>query len=97
MKKQRSYLKSWLVLTALTTFFCLGTSASAQYQPVRNNQPVQDNDTTRQELARVDQFLDDHPDIAEQVRKDQEPGIHGNFALTVSVNVYWFLEFEVVV
>jgi dsDNA-binding SOS-regulon protein len=31
---------------------------------------VQDNDTTRQELARFDQFLDDHPNIAEQVRKD---------------------------
>ena len=28
------------------------------------------NDTTRQELARFDQFLDDHPQIAEQVRED---------------------------
>jgi len=72
MKKQRSYLKSWLVLTALATVFCLSTSASAQSQPVQNNQVVQDqdNDTTRQELARFDQFLDDHPNIAEQVRKD---------------------------
>jgi hypothetical protein len=70
MKKRRSYLRSWLGLTALTTFFCLGTSASAQSQPVQNDRPVQDGDTTRQELARFDQFLDDHPHIAEQLRKD---------------------------
>jgi dsDNA-binding SOS-regulon protein len=70
MKKQRSYLKIWLVLTALTTFFCLGTSTSARSQSGQKNQLVQDNDTTRQELARFDQFLDDHPNIAEQVRKD---------------------------
>ena len=70
MKKRGSYLKSWLVLTALTTFFCLSTAASAQSQPVQNDRPVQDNDTTRQELARFDQFLDDHPNIAEQLRKD---------------------------
>jgi hypothetical protein len=31
---------------------------------------VQENDTTRQELARFDQFLDDHPNIAEQLRRD---------------------------
>ena len=72
MKKQPSYphLKNWLVLSSLTTFLCLGTPVSAQSQPVQNNQSVQDNDTTRQELARFDQFLDDHPEIAEQVRKD---------------------------
>ena len=72
MKKQPSYphLKNWLVLSSLTTFLCLGTPVSAQSQPVQNNQSVQDSDTTRQELARFDQFLDDHPEIAEQVRKD---------------------------
>ena len=72
MKKQPSYphLKNWLVLSSLTTFLCLGTPASAHTQPVQNNQSVQDNDTTRQELARFDQFLDDHREIAEQLRKD---------------------------
>jgi hypothetical protein len=65
MKKRRSYLKSRLGLTALTTFFGFGMSASAQSQPVQNDRPVQANDTTRQELARFDQFLDDHPNIAE--------------------------------
>jgi dsDNA-binding SOS-regulon protein len=70
MKKRRSYLKSWLGLTALTTFFCFVTSVSAQSQPVQNDRPVQENDTTRQELARFDQFLDGHREIAEQLRKD---------------------------
>src|ERR1700752_2014138 len=70
MKKRRSYLKSWLGLTALATFLCFGTPVSAQSQPVQNDRPVQDNDITRQELARFDQFLDDHREIAEQLRKD---------------------------
>jgi hypothetical protein len=72
MKKQPSYphLKNWLVLSSLTTFLCLGTPVSAQSQPVQNNQSVQDNDITRQELARFDQFLDDYQEIAEQLRKD---------------------------
>src|SRR6202041_918529 len=72
MKKQPSYphLKNWLVLSSLTTFLCLGTPVSAQTQPAQNNQSVQDNDITRQELARFDQFLDDHREIAEQLRKD---------------------------
>src|SRR3984957_21013773 len=71
MKKQPSYphLKNWLVLSSLTTFLCLGTPVSAQTQPAQNNQSVQD-DATRQELARFDQFLDDHREIAEQLRKD---------------------------
>ncbi len=70
MKKRQSYFKHSLVLTALTTFFCVGTPTIAQSQGVQSDRPVQDNDSTRQELARFDQFLDDHPDIAEQLRKD---------------------------
>src|SRR4029077_15496971 len=33
-------------------------------------QHVGDNDTTRRELAQMDQFLDSHPEVAEQLRKD---------------------------
>jgi len=29
-----------------------------------------DNDTTRRELAEMDRFLDGHPEVAEQLRKD---------------------------
>ncbi len=70
MKKRQSYFGSWLSLTALTTFLCLRSPANVHSQSVQNDRPVQDNDTTRQEFARFDQFLDDHPQIAEQVRED---------------------------
>src|ERR1700723_1449525 len=72
MKKQPSYphLKNWLVLSSLTTFLCLGTPVSAQTQPAQNNQSVQDNDITRRELARFDQFLDGHPEVARELRRD---------------------------
>ena len=38
--------------------------------PGQNNRPVQDNDASRQELARFDGFLNSHPEIADQLRKD---------------------------
>jgi|HubBroStandDraft_4_1064222.scaffolds.fasta_scaffold00057_32 hypothetical protein len=70
MKNRQSYFGSWLSLTALTTFLCLLSPANVRSQTVQNDRPVQDGDTTRQELTRFDQFLDDHPEISEQVRKD---------------------------
>jgi phage-related protein len=73
MNTKYLHLKNWLALPALATFLCLGTPASAQSapaQPAQNNAPVQDNDTTRQELANFDQFLDSHPETAEQLRRD---------------------------
>jgi dsDNA-binding SOS-regulon protein len=70
MKNRQSYFGSWLPLTALTTFLCLLSPANVRSQTVQNDRPVQDGDTTRQELTRFDQFLDDHPEISEQVRKD---------------------------
>jgi hypothetical protein len=70
MRKRHSYFNYSLVLTAMTALFCVGTPAVAQTQAIQNDRHVQDNDTTRQELARFDQFLDDHPEIAEQLRKD---------------------------
>jgi hypothetical protein len=70
MKKRQSYFGGWLPLTALTIFLCLLLPANVRSQTVQNDRAVQDGDTTRQELARFDQFLDDHPEIAEQVRKD---------------------------
>jgi|HubBroStandDraft_6_1064221.scaffolds.fasta_scaffold00197_3 hypothetical protein len=65
-----TYVNHSLVLTALTAMFCVGTPAIAQTPAVQNDRPVQDNDKTRQELARFDQFLEDHPQIAEQLRND---------------------------
>jgi len=69
MKKKQVRLKSGLALLALATFFCFAKPAGGQSAPVQNR-PVQDNDTTRQELANFDRFLDSHREIAEQLRKD---------------------------
>jgi hypothetical protein len=69
MKKKQVHLKSGLALLALATFFCFAELAGGQSAPAQNG-PVQDNDTTRQELANFDKFLDGHREIAEQLRKD---------------------------
>jgi len=64
------HFRNLLALSALTSLFWLGTPASAQTVPAQGNTSVQDNDITRQELARFDQFLDGHRYIAEELRKD---------------------------
>src|SRR5258706_5466329 len=48
----------------------LGVPASAQSVSGQSNVRIQDNDTTRIELAHFDQFMDSHREIAEQLRKD---------------------------
>jgi hypothetical protein len=63
-------------LSALIISICCGNPAKAQSVPSQGPQitatpsPNQDNDTTRGELARFDQFLDGHHEISEQLRKD---------------------------
>jgi hypothetical protein len=58
---------------AATSFLWAGTSARAQSAPAQDNKDnkiVQEDDSSRRELAQFDQFLDKHPEIAEQIRKD---------------------------
>ena len=69
MKRKQVRLKSGLALLALAAFFCFAKPAAGQSAPAQNR-PIQDNDTTRQELANFDKFLDSHREIAEQLRKD---------------------------
>jgi len=73
-------------LLAFAMLFWTGTPASGQTASTQDQQtmppqamppeqtmPPQhegDNDTTRRELAEMDRFLDGHPEIAEQLRKD---------------------------
>src|ERR1700686_83690 len=68
----KNYLLRWFPVA--TPLLCLalfvGTPAGAQSVSVQDNKPLQDNDTTRRELAQFDQFMDSHPEIAEQLRKD---------------------------
>jgi len=71
MKKHLLHLKSVIALLALTTLLGL-TSASGQSAPSQASPQAvpQDNDTTRGELASFDRFMDGHPEIAEQLRRD---------------------------
>jgi hypothetical protein len=59
----------WLAMSALTTLW-LGIPTSAQSVPGQTTPVRDDNDTTRNELAQFDRFLDGHREIAEQLRKD---------------------------
>jgi hypothetical protein len=70
MKNRQLHVKSWLALSALTTCWLAGPASAHALPAQDNNQTVQDNDPTRQELARFDEFLDSHRDVAEQLRKD---------------------------
>jgi len=71
MNKKRLQCKKYLQwLVAPAVVFFLGAPARAQSMPSQANQPTQDNDTTRQELAQFDRFLDSHPEINEQLRKN---------------------------
>src|SRR5215475_6733306 len=67
MKKIPLHLKSGFSLLALVTFFCVNQPAVAQTAPAQN---APDHDTTRGELLSFDNFLDQHREIAEQLRKN---------------------------
>src|SRR5260370_545799 len=70
MKNTLLHIKSFLVLLTLATLFGLVT-ANAQLSSQGGTQSIpQDNDTTRGELASFDRFMDSHPEMAEQLRRD---------------------------
>src|SRR6266566_1300078 len=70
MRKIFLPIKSFLALLTLATLFGLVT-VSAQLSSQGGVQSVPgDNDTTRGELASFDRFMDSHPEIAEQLRRD---------------------------
>src|SRR5260370_885724 len=71
MKKTFLRLRSFLALFTLVSLFSLVTANAQQSQPQGGTQSAtQDNDTTRGELASFDRFMDAHPEIAEQLRRD---------------------------
>jgi hypothetical protein len=75
------HLREICAFSALAGLLWIGAPAMAQSNsqsaPVQD--PVRDNDTTRAELARFDQFLDGHPEIAEQLRKNPSLVNSGDF------------------
>jgi hypothetical protein len=70
MKQSHFHLKTWLTVSALTGFLCFGAPVNAQSASAQNTPVLQGDDATRQELANFNQFLDSHPETADQVRKD---------------------------
>lgn len=73
MKKRHPHVKSLVAVSALTGLFWVGTPTRAQSVPARDDRPAQDNDAARGdrgELFSFNQFLESHPEIGEQVRKD---------------------------
>src|SRR5271156_1409807 len=65
---------SWAPLLAMAMLFLVGTAVSGQTMPPTQNQsapmPQPGNDITRQEVIDFNRFLDSHPEVAEQLRKD---------------------------
>ncbi|MFZ1917034.1 MAG: hypothetical protein WAU58_05640 [Terriglobales bacterium] len=61
----------WVALI-LSLLLSSAVASRAQTSPVQTPPIIRpsDNDTTRAELANMDRFLDKHPEIAEQLRKD---------------------------
>jgi hypothetical protein len=57
-------------LLALALLFYGATTLSAQTTSQTTPPQYRDNDITRQEIADMDRFLDNHPEIAEQLRRD---------------------------
>ena len=62
---KRLHLKHSLGLLALSASLWMGTPAQAQVPG-----GTTDSDITRSELGKLDQFLDSHPETAEELRKD---------------------------
>jgi len=70
MKKIPLQLISGLTLLTLTIFFCVNQPARAQSTPAQGDKSAQDRDTTRAELASFNTFLDNHRELAEELRKN---------------------------
>ena len=72
MKKRRMYIRQYSVYLVLASLLWIVPSVNSQ--TATSTPPPQyqgqDNDTTRQELASFDSFLDKHPEMAEQLRRN---------------------------
>ena len=66
-KSRCPYVKQLFALLSLSACFWIGPPANAQSAAP---QAPQDRDTTLRELGNFDSFMDSHPEIAEQIRKD---------------------------
>ena len=60
-------IEYWLITLAFGVLLSVATAGAQSPNTVPQGN---DSDLTRQQLAAFDQFLDSHPELAEQVRKD---------------------------
>ncbi len=67
--KLSRFQKITLAGAATATLLWLPFPANGQSSPTQDRQAVQSDDITRRDLARFDQFLDSHHEIADQLRK----------------------------
>lgn len=75
----RRFPKSLTLVLGATTLLCLPgatraqsaatQSTAMQSAPMQDRQAIPDDDITRRDLARFDQFLDSHREIADQLRR----------------------------
>jgi len=79
MKQSHFHLKTWLAVSAMTGFLCLGTPVIAQSPSAQNTPALQGDDASRQELANFNQFLDSHPELSDQLRKDPSLVNHDDY------------------
>jgi phage-related protein len=70
MKKPCVYLKQYSGLLALASLLWIVPSVSSQEVPPHTAPPSPPTDITRQELASFDSFLDSHPEMGEQLRRN---------------------------
>jgi phage-related protein len=69
MKKRYVYLRQYSILLMLASLLWIVPSVSSQEVPPHTAPPTPP-DITRQEVVSFDNFLDSHPEIAEQLRRN---------------------------
>jgi len=70
-KTKRLRIRTLLATLLGAALLCsISAIANGQTEPGQRNMPGRDDDATRRQLADMDQFLDSHPEISEQLRRD---------------------------
>jgi hypothetical protein len=72
IKKRHLWVRNAVAILAATPLLCIAPGANAQSSSPssQESRTSPNSDITRQELARFDQFLDSHQEIAQQLRHD---------------------------
>ncbi len=72
IKKRHLFVRNAVAILTATPLFWFAPSVNAQSSSPssQESRTSPNSDITRQELARFDQFLDNHQEIAQQLRRD---------------------------